>query len=153
MSMPAHRSTAAAIIRLSFQCRRTVDVYWDKFFLGSTAPFGGPSHQPGQFRLRVKLRAITHVGPSSPALTRLPLHAMPSCPHFHYRGWLGCSHTCFVCNDLQPAQGEPQVVCIEWPNRVAKNKGTISAKDCQRYPSIFSKGGMPSCRPTPTSDP
>jgi hypothetical protein len=38
------------------------------FFLGSTAPFGGASRLPGQFRFRV-LRAITHY-------SRLP---QPSC--------------------------------------------------------------------------
>src|SRR5271157_2263410 len=58
-SIPAQRSTAAQIISLSFLSGKTVDVYGNKFFHGSTAPFGDSSRQPGQFRLRAQLRTTT----------------------------------------------------------------------------------------------
>src|SRR5262249_55586620 len=41
---------------------RAADVYRNKFFRGSIAPFRGSSRQPGQFPLRDKLRAITQLG-------------------------------------------------------------------------------------------
>jgi hypothetical protein len=74
---------------LSLLGSRTVDVYRNKFFHGSTAPFGDSSRQPDQLRLRARLRTITQLGRlllhlaayasqrpfSSPGVAGIPGHA------------------------------------------------------------------------------
>src|SRR5579862_2314102 len=60
-SIPAHRSTAAWIISALLPGGRTADIFRTIFFLGSTAPFGDSTCQPGQFRLRFN-PSITHSG-------------------------------------------------------------------------------------------
>src|SRR6266446_5926230 len=60
-SMPAHRSTAAQIMSaLLLWTGEQLTSSWNTFLHGSTAPFGGASRLPGQFRFRGKVRAITY---------------------------------------------------------------------------------------------
>src|SRR5215467_13634000 len=54
-SIPAHRSTAAQIISVLLSGRRTADIFTNKFFLGSTAPFGDSICRPDQFCSRFQL--------------------------------------------------------------------------------------------------
>src|SRR6266851_4003743 len=75
-SIPAHRSTAALIIVVLLSGRRTADIFRDIFFLGSTAPFGDPTCQPGQFRSRLQ-RLHYPNRPPSPACPQSRIFSLP----------------------------------------------------------------------------
>ena len=84
-SIPAQRSTAAQIMATSFFSRRTVDVYRNMFFQGSTAPFGDTSRQLGQFRLRAQLRTITRISRLLPL--RIAYTPYSAAPALIFIGW------------------------------------------------------------------
>src|SRR6266705_5529216 len=60
-------------VRSPFGDWRTVDSSWNTFFLGSTAPFGGASRPPGQFRFRANCAPLPITAAlSSPATDCTP---------------------------------------------------------------------------------
>ena len=88
----------------SFSGWRVADVSSDIFFLGSTAPFGGSSRQPDQFRSRDGLRAIKESGRSP----QTALYTKPAAAPFSSAGVARlCGHKVSFEVSLHRVPSEP----------------------------------------------